>query len=151
MSNLLMHAKRELALVGYKPVDEFTEEEPDKWVQEQILELVDVFAKQGHSGMSAPYVLGMFFKLASFEPLKPLTGEDSEWEKVDFQTWQNIRCSRVFKQVDKNDEDNGGFWFYDSQGRVFEAQDGARFTNQKSLTPITFPYMPTTEIVKVAE
>ena len=142
MSNTLNHAKRELALLGYKPIEDLPENDPNKWIQESILELIEVFGKQGHSGSSAPYVIGMFFKLASFEPISPLTGEDSEWEKIDFQTFQNVRCSRVFKNI------NTGA-VYDVQGKVFEEPDGSRFANNDSIVDITFPYTPNTVVVKV--
>ena len=141
MSNTLKHAKKELALLGYEPIEQLKEDDPNRWIQENILELLEVFSKQGHSGTSAPYVIGMFHKLASHEPIKPLTGEDDEWEKIDFQTWQNIRCSRVFKYADGKT--------IDIQGKVFEASDGSRYTCNDSCTDVVFPYMPTTEIVKV--
>lgn len=143
MSLAIKHAKRELALIGYKPVEELAEDDPNRWIQENIFELLETFSKQGHSGMSAPYVIGMFFKLANHECLTPLTGEDSEWEKVDFQTMQNIRCSRVFKNINTNE-------VYDIQGRVFEEPDGARYTSKESKTPVTFPYTPHTEVVKMS-
>ena len=143
MSLTLKHAKRELALLGYKLPEEYTDEnDPNKWVCDNILELLEVFGKQGHSGQTAPYVIGMFFKLASHEPITPLTGEDSEWEKVDFQTLQNIRCTRVFKNKNTGK-------IFDIQRKIFEEPDGARFVNNNSLVDITFPYMPRTEIVKV--
>jgi hypothetical protein len=142
MSGTLKHARRELALLGYKPIEELEEDDPNRWVQQNILDLLEVFSKQGHSGSSAPYVIGMFFKLASHEPITPLTGEDSEWEKVDFQTFQNVRCSRVFKNI------NTGA-VYDIQGRVFEEPDGSRFANNNSIVDITFPYTPNTIVVKV--
>jgi hypothetical protein len=142
MSLTLKHAKRELALLGYKPIEELAEDDPNRWVQENILELLELFAKQGHSGSSAPYVIGMFFKLASHEPITPLTGDDSEWEKIDFQTMQNVRCSRVFKNI------NTGRVF-DIQGKIFEEPDGARYANGESSTDVTFPYIPHTEVVKV--
>jgi hypothetical protein len=143
MSLTLKHAKRELALLGYKMPDEYEDEnDPNKWACANILELLDVFAKQGHSGMSAPYVIGMFFKLANHEPITPLTGDDSEWEKVDYQTLQNVRCSRVFKNINTNE-------IYDIQGKVFEEPDGARYTSKESRVAVTFPYMPHTEVIKV--
>ena len=142
MSNTLKHARRELALLGYKLPEEYEENDPNKWICDNILELLEVFSKQGHSGSSAPYVIGMFFKLASFEPITPLTGEDSEWEKIDFQTFQNIRCSRVFKNI------NTGA-VYDIQGKIFEEPDGSRFANNNSIVDITFPYTPNTVVVKV--
>ena len=141
MSKLLNHAKKELALLGYKLPEEYEEGDPDKWICDNILELIEVFSKQGHSGTSAPYTIGMFFKLASYEPITPLTGEDSEWEKIDFQTWQNVRCSRVFKTTDGK--------VFDVNGKIFEEPDGARYSCGDSIVDITFPYTPQTEIVKV--
>lgn len=142
MTNILKHAKQELALLGYAPVEQGDENDMNTLIQKHILDLLELFASQGHSGMSASYVLGVFFKLAQFEPLKPLTGEDSEWEKVDFQTWQNIRCSRVFKLLDGS--------CFDVAGKVFEEPDGARYTSKESRIDITFPYMPHTEVIKVS-
>ena len=43
-----------------------------------ILDLIELFASQGHSGFSAPYVINAFDRLARFKPLSPLTGEDDE-------------------------------------------------------------------------
>ena len=142
MSNTMSHAKRELALLGYKPVEELEDGDINKTVQQNILELLEVFGKQGHSNTSAQYVISMFFKLASFEPITPLTGEDSEWEKIDFQTFQNTRCSRVFKNL------NTGA-IYDIQGKIFVNPDGSRFANNNSIVDITFPYTPNTVVVKV--
>ena len=55
--------------------------EPDDMqdmVKANVLELLEVFGNQGHSGSSAPYVLGLFQRLADFKPLGQLTGEDDE-------------------------------------------------------------------------
>jgi len=91
-------AKLEFLKLGYKPIDD-CEDDPDKWIQENVLELLDVFSKQGHSGMSAPYVISLFKKLANHEPLSPITCEDDEWydSELNDDTYQNKRCSAVFK------------------------------------------------------
>ena len=141
MSNTLTHAKRELALLGYIPLDQEQEDGPNKWMQENLFELLEVFAKQGHSGFSAPYTLNLFHKLAMFEPILPLTGDDSEWEKMSATTWQNKRCSHVFKDIDGQ--------ACDSQGIIFEDPDGCRYTSKGSSVNITFPYIPKTEVVKI--
>lgn len=142
MSNLLDHAKRELAALGYKE----GEEGPNGWMYGNVIELIGVFAKQGHSGGSAPHCIQLFEKLARFEPLKPLTGEDSEWHDVSEHsgrtTFQNVRCSHVFK------DENGT---YDIEGKVFVYPDGGAFTNGDSRVTITFPYTPKTEYVQVTE
>lgn len=146
-SNLVRHAKREFLAIGYIPLDQTQEDGPNKWIQEAVLELITVFAKQGHSGFSAPYAINTFQKLAMFEPLIPLTGEASEWNEVSEGIFQNNRCSHVFK--DKN-RFNGQA--YDIQGKVFvEENDGGSYTGLGSHVPITFPYTPVTEYVNVTK
>lgn len=142
MSNLIEHAKREFLAAGYKPVGE-EEDGPNKWIQENILELLSVFSKQGHSGFSAPYCIDVFTKLAKFEPLCPLTGSDDEWSEVDNGLWQNKRCGRVFKGSDGK--------AYDIDGKVFREPNGCCYTNKDSRVYVTFPYTPTTEYVNVPE
>jgi len=108
-----------------------------------VLDLLEVFSKEGHSGSSAPYAINLFKKLASFEPIAPLTGKDFEWVEVGEGVFQNKRCSHVFKQHDRF---NGQA--YDLNGKVF-IKDGASFTNSDSLVPIEFPYTPKSEYVTI--
>lgn len=116
--------------------------EPDRWMADSVVELIEAFARQGHSGFSAPYCIEMFKTLASWKPWGPLTGEDGEWVEVMDGLFQNRRCSHVFKEHGVA---------YDSQGRIFEDPDGSRWTNGDSRVPITFPYTPTVEVVKRGE
>ena len=138
MSNLLKHAKKELELSG---VDE---DIYGDMTSKAVLELVEVFAKQGHSGMSAGYVRSLFNKVANYEPLTPLTGEDDEWTDVSEYgggvQFQNKRCSNVFKGADGV--------AYDVNGIVFEDKDGCTFTSGDSRVNVTFPYVPKTEYRK---
>ena len=78
MSNYVEHAKREFLSLGYKPIDK-CEDDPDKWIQENVLELLEVFDKQGHSGHSAPFAIKYFSKLANFKPLGPIQCTEEEW------------------------------------------------------------------------
>lgn len=81
------HAKREFLALGYKPIDQ-EEDGPNKWIQEAVLALLEVHAKQGHSGFSNEFAVDYFSKLAKFEPLCPLSGDDSEWSDCgDGDTW----------------------------------------------------------------
>jgi hypothetical protein len=138
MSGLLEFAKNELEYLGYDLNQE--EEDPDKWIVENVLELIETFAKQGHSGSSAPYCVGMFKKLASYEPIAPLSGDDSEWTHIGNNRFQNKRCGHVFK-----DEDGT----YDINGKIFREPDGSCFTSGDSRVPVEFPYTPKTEYVDV--
>lgn len=130
-------AKRELALIGYDSTDE---DGPNKWMLEGTLELLGVFAKQGHSGGSAPYAVHLFQRLALWKPLSPLTGEDSEWGTaagVD----QNNRCSAVFRKDDGTFTHSGAVVFWE----WFTPENGGEphklyFTGRGSSVEITFPY-----------
>lgn len=96
---LIEHAKLELELSG------LFNEEGDFYggaTGKAVMELIEVFAKQGHSGMSAPIIADLFKRLANYEPLQPITGKDEEWCDVrdlgDGVPWyQNKRCSALFK------------------------------------------------------
>lgn len=138
MGNLTDHARRELQAAGL-----FNEDSDyDGMLAEAVMELVEAFAEQGHSGFSAKQTIKIFAKVADFQPLVPLTGEDDEWNEVGTGVFQNNRCSHVFKE--------GGI-AYDSQGRVFREPSGACYTGRGSRVEVTFPYTPTTEYVDVAE
>jgi hypothetical protein len=143
MSNLIEHAKRELKAVGYIPLEQEQEDGPNKWMQENLIELLEVFSNQKHSGFSAKYCIAYFNKLANFEPLVPITGEDWEWLEVGTDMWQNIRCGKVFK--DQHGQ------AYDSEGKIFVEPNGCIFISSKSRVNITFPYVPKTEYVQVTD
>ena len=138
--NSVLHARREFKAIGYIPPEEDTEDGPNKWIQENILELLAVFAKQGHSGMSAPYCIDMFAKLAKFEPLGPITGVAEEWVEYADGIFQNNRCSHVFK-------DSADGRPYDSNGKIFQEPSGCCYTGRESRVFIEFPYTPKREYV----
>lgn len=143
-SNLIEHAKKELALAGYIPLDQDQPDDPNKWIQENVLELLSVFSKQGHSGSSAPYLISCFTKLANFEILTPLTGKDDEWIEHEDGVFQNNRCSHVFKKSKDGEA-------YDSEGMIFRRPSGSCYTSKESRTPVTFPYIPKRIYQDVAE
>lgn len=135
--------RREFQALGYKAPEE-EEEGPNKWIQENVLEIAEVFASQGHSGFSAAYCIDVLEKVLRQEPLGPLTGEDWEWNEIGEGVWQNKRCSHVFK-----DTGQFGGQAYDLDGKIFREPSGLCFTNAASRVPITFPYTPTREYVDV--
>jgi len=138
MSNLIEHAKTELK---YAKADEGFYGD---MVSPAVLELIEVFSKQGHSGGSAPLILSIFTKLAKFQPLAPLTGEDDEWFDHGGELgFQNKRCSHVFKKSKDAQA-------YDINAIVWEDEDGMTFTNSESRQFIEFPYWPKTEYRKIA-
>lgn len=98
-SNLTAHAKRELELAGL-----FSEDSDyNGMLGEAVMDLVKVFAHQGHSGFSAGSVVDIFRRVASFDILTPLSVNPAEWHEVDAnqrpagrRLWQSVRKPSVF-------------------------------------------------------
>ena len=150
MNNYQKHAMAEFKAAGWMNDAGEWSDGMQKEICRHVMKLLDVFADEGHSGSSAPYAINLFSKLAKFEPVVPLTGEDWEWTEVSDGVYQNKRCSHVFKQKDRF---NGQP--YDIDAKVFwnwyQGEDGEPFksyyTGGKSQQPITFPYVPKREYV----
>ncbi len=106
-----------------------------------VMKMVKIFAEEGHSGTSASLAINMFQRVARFQPLTPLTGDDDEWNECGDGVWQNRRSPRVFKEADGR--------AYDIEGRVFREPSGVCFTNKDSFVYVDFPYTPATEYVDV--
>jgi len=138
MSNLVKHAEREFRVLGW-PGDC----EMQQMVCDNLLELLEAFSGQGHSGSSAPYVINLFERLAKFEPISPLTGEDSEWNNTGDGLFQNNRDGEVFK------DEKGAYWAF---GKIFRDNDGCAYTSMDSRVPIAFPWTrPDPMIVDVVD
>lgn len=90
-SPLVVHARRELALIG-----------EDEWVTEGLCKVVTAFTAMGHSGFSAAHCAAHLDKLLRYQPLSPLTDDPAEWEdRTDISgspLWQNIRDSRAMSK-----------------------------------------------------
>ena len=135
--SLITHAQKEMERMWPESAD------MQDMVKANVLELLEVFGNQGHSGSSAPYVLGLFQRLADFKPLGQLTGEDDEWMEVGPNTYQDIRCSSVFKKGK-----NGTAYWLD--GNIFRDQNGCTFTNGYSRVKVEFPWtMPESKVIDV--
>jgi hypothetical protein len=99
--NLIQHARTELEIAG------LFNEEGDFYggmTGKSVMELIEVFSKQEHSGMSAPMVADLFKKLANYGVLGPITGKDEEWGFLDYGDdlqYQNKRESGLFKDKDE--------------------------------------------------
>lgn len=139
--SLIEYAKKELDLIGLGE-DDRTGETPDYQMRDHILRMVDEFSQEGHSGFSASYALNIISRVLAYKPLSPLTGEDSEWNEVGEDLWQNRRASNVFKTTE------GAYW---QDGIVFwewysapDVNDGepykVYFTSRDSRVSITFPF-----------
>lgn len=91
-SNLVKHARRELALCGQ------TDEDPE--YVESLVAAVAAFASYGHSGGSAAVAIEQLHTLLRFKTLSPITSDPEEWTDVSAESgvpmWQNKRDSACF-------------------------------------------------------
>lgn len=133
---LVEYAKSELARI-----DRDEDGMQDK-MNEDILSIVEIFSKQGHSGFSAGYVRSALERLLRFKPLTPLTGEDSEWDEIGNGKQQNKRCPSVFR--------NANGTAYDINGIVVSYNGGITwFSSKRFKKEVTFPYVPPTHAERV--
>jgi hypothetical protein len=156
---LVDHAKVELEITG------LLSEEGDFYggaTGKAVLELMEVFTKQGHSGMSASIVADIFQKLATHQVLSPITGKDEEWNLLDYGddlTYQNKRESGLFKDEDGKITyvralikrcPNGVTW---SGPLYLTREDALNNTNmiRSSLEIKGFPFTPKTFYIDVLE
>lgn len=115
--------------------------------------------EDGHSGMSWAFAKVTLNRLMDHKPLTPLTGKDEEWGMVTgFETgsgsemFQNVRYSSLFKTVDKD-----GNATYNDLDRVVCVDEATGDTHHlgiatrevDAIEPITFPYIPGKDAIKV--
>lgn len=151
MNNYKFHALQEFRAAGWLDENGNYSDDMQEAICAHVLKLLEVFAAEEHSGTSAPYSINLFSKLAAFEPVVPVTGEDWEWTEIGDGMYQNKRCSHLFKQPDRFDGqaydiDGKIFWEWyksDEDGEVFKSH----FTSRDSAVPVTFPYTPKREYV----
>ena len=127
--DLVEYAKSELARINRD------EDGMQDMINKDILNIIEMFSKQGHSNCSANYALFILNRLLRFKPLTPLTGEDSEWDEIHNGTQQNKRCSSVFRNADGTAYDIDGIVVSDNGGITWFSS--GRFTKE-----VTFPYVP---------
>lgn len=101
--SLVEYAKSELRLLGY--TGEEPEDDPNKWMWDNIISVVETFSDGHHSGHSANYAINIIEKVLRFEPLTPLTFSPDEWQDVGENLWQNTRKATVFT------DDHGVTWY----------------------------------------
>jgi len=142
MSNLINHAEKELKIarlfnkdIGY-----------DGELAKSVMELIKLFSEQGHSGNSASIAISLFKRLASFETISPLTGNDDEWNEASSGGFQNNRNSGVFK-----DEDNKAYYIHaiswkDQRGVCW---NGKADNISSSQYIKSFPFKPKTFIIDI--
>lgn len=96
----LEYARSELERAGLFDKDS----DYEGMVGDAVMEIMEKFGDQGHSGYSASMVTNILTRLMRFEPLSPITGADDEWTDISLHgesgiKYQNKRLSSVFKDV----------------------------------------------------
>ena len=152
MNNYQKHALVEFKAAGWLDENDKFKDEMQALICNQVLRLLDIFGGQGHTGSTAPYTINLFKTLAMFEPVSPLTGLDWEWVDVSDRSpenkplWQNVRCGRIFKDENHAYDIEGIVWYNWSTDEKTGEKFKSHFTNRESRVPVTFPYLPKTEV-----
>lgn len=138
-SSLVAHAQAELEDAGY-----FDDDSDYKGkIGPAVMELIKVFAAQGHSGMSAEMVRWLFVDIASFGLLTPLQSpiDDGRFQDRSESTGapagsflQSTRLSAVFS------EDGGRTWF-----DIAKKRSSWEWLRRSKRAYITFPYRQTSQ------
>lgn len=144
---LIEHAEAELRAAGFYDKDS----DYNGMLAESVMQLIRVFAAQGHSGYSAARTAQLFATLASYKPLKPITGEADEWVHghAGKDTYQNKRLSSVFKEGE-----NGQPYYLDAivwQGEEPHDTFTGMVENITSRQYIRLPFVPKTFYVHVVK
>jgi len=122
--NLTDHARRELELAGMFDKEVEGSEAAGSWnnlCAEAVIELMEVFAKQRHSGMSASMTQELFSRLSKYEALTELTDSPDEWNDIsEMQAgelgWQSQRNPSCFS-------DDGGKTYWDIEENYYKHED----------------------------
>ena len=128
VSNLVGHARNELEIAGYEISEAAPTIESDNDYANMCaigaLELIEKFAGQGHSGMSAGITLGLFDTLSKWGNLSPITSNPKEWMDVseygsgeEGKMWQSRRNPAIFSN------DGGENWYNIDEKTIQEARE----------------------------
>lgn len=107
-----------------------------KIITQDVMQIVQTFVEQQHSGFSASYMLKIIERILRYKPLSPIEDNPDEWEdctKFGINDLQHKRCSSVFKRPDGT-----AYWV---EGKIF-TEDGGKswYTSKDSIVDITFPF-----------
>ena len=122
---LVDHAKRELTLANMFKVEEGDAcNEWNNLVAEAVMELMEVFAEQGHSGFSASMCTELFSRLSKYEALTELTNNSDEWMDVTEMSggnamWQSRRNPSCFST-----DEGKTYYDIDDESHKFVDEDG---------------------------
>lgn len=150
--NLNEHARFELDRAGLFDSDS----DYDGQIGKAVMELIETFSSQGHSGASASIVINIFNELAQYKPLAGITGDKEEWIEVSNNIFQNKRLGSVFKQMNIH---NGKPYYLDAiawkiveSGSTWSGEatiNGQKISSRQLIK--SFPFIPKTFVVDVKD
>lgn len=114
-------------------------------INTKITELITLLVEQAKDGFNVSPSVKTLTNMLNRSYINPLTGEDDEWMEIANGVYQNMKCSRIFK--DKNRFDGKPYY---TEGKVFSNNGGKSFYNSDdSYVPVEFPLyeLPETEHV----
>ena len=126
--SLIEYARKELEIAGLFDKDS----DYGGMLAEAVMELMEVFAGQGHSGFSAAQVRMIFHRLSDFKPLTPIIDEPDQWMDVGEGEYQHKRYGSVFKHADGQAHDIDAVVFRDKYGVCWQRRESRRL--------VVFPY-----------
>ena len=143
--SLISHAEKELKLAGFFNRKDMYNGE----IEASVIELLKVFEKQNLSGAIAGTVVDLFKKLAMWEILQPLTGEDDEWNCRGESSFQNKRLYSVFK----DGKDGRPYYLYAILWKYPNGACGAGRRHGIDSTQYikSFPFVPKTFTIDIDE
>ena len=105
-------------------------------------ELVNVFAKQDHSGFSASIVSSLFYRLMNWKPLTPITNDPSEWKEIGKRNGEKLyqakRCPSLFateSMLRENKAKDIDYWYK-------KDKDGVCYSDHECHQIVDLPYLP---------
>ena len=135
MAGLVEFAEGELNLL-LKSCKDSESLKTQKAINDDILDIIKLFSSQGHSGFSAGYSLNILKRLLDYKPLSAITGDEDEWEQLNYSpdlAYQNKRCPSLFRDADGK--------VYNVEARIFSDDNGHTWYNCKeSREYVELPY-----------
>lgn len=132
-SPLIAHARHEMEFLGLFDEDS----DYGGMIAKTVMELMELFASQGHSGYSAGLVASLWYTLAQWKTLYPITNEPSEWNEVTDamytkeqiangdRIWQSKRSPSIFSK-------DGGKTWEDMNNKI----NGVSMTREEALNAV---------------
>ena len=114
-------------------------------INTKITELITLLVEQAKDGFNVSPSVKTLTNMLNRSYINPLTGEDDEWMEISDGVYQNLKCSRIFK--DKNLFDGKPYY---TEGKAFSIDGGKSFfQNMDSRVPVEFPLyeLPETEYI----